>query len=283
MKYAGEHIQDGLANHDGKYFLYSLMAVFCASYCGLFFLKLDQIPTITISLGVTFAVYWQFRSQTRLTVSDPEETHNHRSIVTIDNKLAISPTSVTQFILQIYLWCGLSMKRNNRILTTQLAKLPLQFFRSIKIASGLMEKSIPWKIYQLENMETGFYTLMQLLIVSNFIDESHHLMVICNRNMEGISDLFEVEQFDETLPNVDEHLIEKMERYHSLGRPLTIITQGISLDGIRKLNRELRLAVIPIQSRMEECNMYMSVGSPVMSEADLETFVQVEANRVSKL
>jgi hypothetical protein len=283
MKYAGEHIQDGLTNHEGKYFLYSLIAVFCATYCGLFFLKLDQIPTVTISLGITLAIYWQFRSQTRLTVSDLEETLNHRAIVTIENKLAISPTSVTRFMLQVYLWCGLSMKRNNRILTTHLAKLPLQFFHSIKIASGLMEKSIPWKIYPLEDMETGFYSLMQLLVVSNFIDESHHLMVLCNRHMEGISDLFEVEQFDESVPEVDQHLIEKMERYHSLGRPLTIITQGISVNGIRKLNQELRLAVIPIQSRIVESTMYMSVGSPVTSETDLETFIQVEANRVLKL
>jgi hypothetical protein len=283
MKYAGEHIRDGLTNHDGKYFLYSLMAVFCASYCGLFFLKLDQIPTVTISLGIALAVYWQFRLQTKLSVSDAEETSNHRSIVTIDNKVAISAISVTRFVLQVYLWCGLSIKRNNRILTTQLAKLPLQFFRSIKVASGLMEKSIPWKIYQLEDMETGFYTLMQLLLVSNFIDESHHLMVICGRNMEGISDLFEVEQWDESLPDVDERLVEKMDRYYSLGRPLTIITQGISVDGIRKLNQELRLAVIPIQSRIEDSTMNMSVGSPVMSGADLETYIQVEANRVSKL
>lgn len=283
MKFAGEHVKDGLTNHDSKFFLYSLMAVVCASYCGLFFLKLDQIPTVLIAVGTTLAIYWQFRLHTNVTVSDPEETTNHRAIVTIENTSSISPISISRFVLQIYLWCGLSMKRNNRILTTQLAKLPLQFCKTIKIVSGLMEKSIPWKIYQLENMENDFQNLIQLLLVTNLIDESHSLMVISNRTMQGISDLFEVEHFEETTEEMNEQLMEKIERYHSLGRPLTIITQGISVNGLRILNRNLQLAVIPIQSRFDDSSMYISVGSPIMTENDIETYIQVEANRVSRI
>lgn len=282
MKFAGEHVKDGLQNHDSKFFLYSLMAVFCASYCGLFFLKLDQIPTVLIAVGTTLAIYWQFRLHTNVTVSDPEETTNHRAIVTIENTSAISPISVSQFLLQIYMWCGLSMKRNNRVLTTQLAKLPLQFCKTIKIVSGLMEKSIPWKIYQLENMENDFHNLIQMLLVTNLTDESHHVMIISNNTVRGISDLFEVEHFEETSEEMNEQLMEKIERYYSMGRPLTIITQGISVAGLRMLNRGLA-AVIPIQSRFDDSSMYISVGSPIMTENDIETYIQVEANRVSRL
>lgn len=282
MKFAGEHVKDGLTNHDSKFFLYSLMAVFCASYCGLFFLKLDQIPTVLLAVSITLAIYWQFRLHTNVNISEPEETTNHRAIVTIENTLAISPISISQLILQIYLWCGLSMKRNNRILTNHLAKLPLQFCKTIKIVSGLMEKSIPWKIYQLENMENDFQNLIQMLLVTNLIDESHHIMIIANRTIQGIFDLFEVEHYEETSEEMNEQLMEKIERYYSMGRPLTIITQGISVAGLRMLNRGLA-AVIPIQSRFDESSMHISVGSPIMADNDIETYIQVEANRVSKL
>lgn len=288
MKFAGDHLQDSLANHDSKYFFYSLLAVFCASYSGLYFLKLDKIPTVGISLAITLAIFWQFRFQGTITFEDTQETViNNRTIYKIVNTTAVEG-SLTPFLLQVYLWCGLSMKRNNKILTSHLAKLPLQYFHTVKIASGLMEKSVPWKIYALTDLGNDFHNLLQLMLMMNFSDETHRIMVITNRPMEGVDDLFLTSRFDGVVDNhqlSDTQIatIDKIAQHHSLGRPLTIFVVGLSTTEIEMLNEETQMAIIPILSKIENSSLFVSIGSPILHGNEIETYLQVEGNRLARI
>ena len=276
MKFAGEHLQDSLASHyDSKYFFYSLLAVFCASYCGLYFLKVDQAPTMGIALAITLAIYWQFR----LIGSLSFETFpvNNRSITTITNS-TVKSKDMVQFLLQIYLWCGLSMRKNNRILTSNLARLPLQYFKHIRISSGLMEKSIPWKIfYVVGHTDNEFNNLIQHMVMMNFMDESHRMMIVTDNGYSGLNELFTTAIYDEV------ETADTISEYHSMGRPLTVFAYSLSIDQIRHLAQETEMAVIPVIFETEDTSLFVSIGSPVLSGNDIETYLQVETNRISKL
>lgn len=274
MKFAGEHLQDGLANHDSKYFFYSLMAVFSASYCGLYFLNLDQIPTVIIALGITLAIYSQFRLRVSLKVQTTNISSNNRNITTVENTSAFSSSGgLTSFMLQIYLWCGLSMKKNNRILTSNLAKLPLQFFKQVKISSGLMEKTIPWKIFYMEDSGSEFNNLIQQMLMLNFMEESHRMMIVSHRP----SELFDTTIYDEI------ETVNKITEYHSLGRPLTVFAHGLTTDEIRYMVEETEMAVIPVKFSFEESSLFISIGSPVLHGSEIEIYLQVESNRISRI
>ena len=287
MKFAGEQLQDGLSRHDSKYLLYSLLAIFCASYCGLFFLKLDNIPTVGIALAVTLAIFWQFRFQGTIALENTQESMlNNRTVHKFVNNARVQ-CSLTQFLLQVYLWCGLSMKRNNIILTTYLAKLPLQYFQTVKIASGLMEKSIPWKIYALTDLENDFHNLLQLMLAMNFSDESHRIMVVSNRPMEGVDDLFITNRFDgaidDELSDIQISTIDNIAQHYSLGRSLTIFAIGLSNAELEILNEETQMAIIPILSKIENSSMFISIGSPILHGNEIETYLQVEGNRLTRI
>ena len=282
MKFAGEHLQDSLANHhDSKYFFYSLLAVFCASYCGIYFLNLDQIPTVGISLAITLAIYWQFRLTGSLSFETLDSTVNNlrvgnRSITTITNS-TVKPKALTQFLLQVYLWCGLSMRKNNRILTTNLARLPLQFFKHVRVSSGLMEKSIPWKIFYVNNSNDEFNNLIQHMVMMNFMDESHNMMIVTDNGYSGLNELFTTTVYDEV------ETADRISEYHSMGRPLTVYAYGLSIDQIRQLSEDTEMAVIPVSLVFEDTSLFVSIGSPVLTGNDIETYLQVETNRISKL
>jgi hypothetical protein len=276
MKFAGEHFSDGLANHDSKYFFYSLMAVFCASYCGLYFLNLDQIPTIVIALGITLAIFWQFRLHGSWK-TDTVDIANNRNITTYENKGSIKAQDATTFLLQIYLWCGLSMKKNNRILTSHLAKLPMQFFKRIRISSGLMEKSIPWKIFYMDDTGSEFNNLIQQMVMLNFMDESHRIMILTNPNFRGLNELFLIDYYD------NENTIDKIAEYHSMGRPLTVFANGLSVEEIQTISQETDMAIIPVKYLFEDSSLFISIGSPIMNGNEIETYLQVESNRMSRL
>lgn len=276
MKFAGEHLQEGLKTHDSKYFLYSILAVFCASYCGAYFLKLDKIPTIIIALGVALAVVWQFRLQGNIQATSQHDTLNNRSIWTIENSHPVSMGGVYQFILQVYLWCGLSMKRGNAVLTTHLAKLPMQFFKTIKIASGLMEKAIPWKLFAVNDSGAEFINLLLVMLMTNLVEPSHRIMIIGQLNYRAVADLFEIET------NMD-HAIDKISRARSMGRPLSVVGIGLSIDDMQRFMMETEIPVIPIHAVVEDSSLGISIGSPIMNLDDVDTYMQVESNRALRI
>jgi hypothetical protein len=276
MKFAGEHFSDGFSNHDSKYFLYSLMAIFCASYCGVYFLKMDQIPTIAIALGITLAIFWQFRLHGSWK-KDTVDIANNRNITTYENGGTNLSCSITTFLLQVYLWCGLSMKKNNRILTSYLAKLPMQFFKRIRISSGLIEKSIPWKIFYLEDSGNVFNNLIQQMVMLNFMDETHRMMILTSPNFIGLNELFLTNEYDK------ENTIDKIAEYHSMGRPLTVFATGLSAEEIQLISQETDMAVIPVKCLVEDSSLFVSIGSPILHGNEIETYLQVESNRMSRL
>lgn len=286
MKFAGEHLQDSLANHhDSKYFFYSLLAVFCASYCGLYFLNLDQAPTVGIALAISLAIYWQFRLVGSLSFETADNSSNNnrmgnRSITTITNSV-VKVKNYASFLLQIYLWCGLSMRKNNRILTTNLARLPLQYFKHIRISSGLMERNIPWKIFYMDGTHSigneEFNNLVQHMVMMNFMDESHRAMIVTDHGYSGLNELFTTTIYDEV------ETVDSISEYHSMGRPLTVFAYGLSIDQIRHMAQETEMAVIPVSFMFEDTSLFVSIGSPVLSGNDIETYLQVETNRISKL
>lgn len=281
MKYVGEHIQDAIARQSSKFFLYSLMGGFSASYFVGYGMGLDPIPICVISIGVTLALYWQFRQVGWIKEESPVEIANHRMVHGWLNTSSVREPHLTSFLLQVYIWSGLSMRRDNRIHWGQLIHLPLQFFSRVRIASGRVEKGIPWKIFYMEELNKDIFNLAQLMIMTHLVEDTHQLMIVTSRDIEGVDDLYSTRRFSSG--EEQEATVEAIRECHALGNPLTIMALGLTQTEIQTLSGRTDMIIIPALFRLEGSALMGSIGAPVQNENELETYMQVEANRLSKL